>query len=49
MVAAHSLMVGPVLRSAEAAGWNDWSHDGLLFAAVPVVAWTLSRWWAARS
>lgn len=37
LVAAHSLMAGLVLSATEAAGWNDWGHQGLLLAIVPIV------------
>ncbi len=39
MVATSSLLVGLVLSSTEAAGLNEWGHEGLLAAVVPIVVW----------
>lgn len=44
LVAAQSLIVGLVLSSTEAAGWNEWGHEGLLLAAIPNVGWAVARW-----
>ncbi len=49
MVAAHSLLAGLVLSSTEAAGWNDWGHEGLLLAALPTIGWAVANWWIGRS
>ncbi len=48
LVAAHSLLAGLVLSSTEAAGWNDWGHYVLLLATVPIVRWSVARWWTCR-
>lgn len=35
MVATHSLLAGLVLSSTEAAGWNDWGHEGAAVSHIP--------------
>ena len=49
MVATHSLLAGLVLSSTEAAGLNDWGHEGLLLAMIPIVGWLILQWVRSRS
>ena len=43
LVAANSLMGGLVLSSTEAVGRNDWGHEALLLAVVPIThGWSRS-------
>ncbi len=48
IVATNSLLGGLVLSATEAAGWNDWGHEGLLLAVVPIVGWAVLQRWAKR-
>ena len=43
IVATSSLLAGLVLSSTEAAGWNEWGHDGPLLAAIRILAWAAAR------
>ncbi len=49
IVATSSPLAGLVLSSTEAAGRNEWGHEGLLLAVVPIVDWALAGRWAHRN
>ena len=47
-VAVHSLLGALVLSAAQSVERNNWKHEALLLAVVPVVACAGARWWVAR-
>ena len=48
IIATHSLLAVLVLSSTEAAGWNDWGHEGLLFAILPILGWLILQLMTSR-